>query len=106
MGVHKNIDYDKFPKQGDLLGKDVILHFNYDLSKSIPAKCIRDDSEDPFMTILQTKEETSRTILATECHYSIDAEVEAKSHEVSPELDKAISEELNSPQPSIMRELS
>lgn len=69
MGVHKNIGYDQFPKQGSFLGFRAIVHFNYDLSKDgIMGTIVRDDAEDPGRTVILLDD--GRVVLATECHFS------------------------------------
>ena len=67
MGVHPNVGYDKFPKQGKSLGKNVKVCFNYDTRKTLKGNVIRHDMEEPFLTLFQL--EDGRVISATECHY-------------------------------------
>jgi len=67
MGVHPNIGFEKFPKQGSCAGQPVSVCFNYDTSKRILGKFVRDDAEAPFMAIIQLDD--GRFILATECQY-------------------------------------
>ncbi|MGF7535057.1 hypothetical protein AAGG74_15410 [Bacillus mexicanus] len=68
MGVHKNVDFDKFPKQGDLLGEEVKVSFNYDANNALTGKVIRDDMEEPFLMLIQLPD--GRVIRSTECQYS------------------------------------
>lgn len=68
MSVQKNVGFDKFPKQGGYLGKEVDVFFNYDSSKSIKGKVVRDDVEDPFLTLIQL--EDGRIVRSVECQYS------------------------------------
>ena len=68
MGAHKNITHDKFPAQGKLLNERVRVCFHYVTSNVIEGICIRDDAEEPRMTIFQL--DNGRTVLATECQYS------------------------------------
>lgn len=67
MGVHKNIGYDKFPKQGNLLYEEVMVCFDYDTSRLLIGKVIRDDVESPFLTLIEL--ENKRVVSATECQY-------------------------------------
>lgn len=67
MGVHKNIGYDKFPSQGELYNKRVRVCFHYDSSRVIEGTCIRDDIDEPFMTIFRL--DNDKVVLATECQY-------------------------------------
>jgi hypothetical protein len=67
MGVHANITADKFPKQGSYVGRRVKVCFNYDASRRFPGVCIRDDIEEPFLTIFSLDD--GRAVLATECQY-------------------------------------
>ncbi|MFL1672553.1 hypothetical protein [Paenibacillus dendritiformis] len=69
MGVHQNISSDKFPRQGDWLGKEVNVYFHYDLSNQFNGKIIRDDMTEPFVTIIQLDDD--RVVLTTECQYSL-----------------------------------
>lgn len=69
MGIHANIGIDKFPKQGAYLGKSVKVCFNYDLSKEIEGIIIRDDLEDPGLTIIALQD--NRIVMSTECQYSL-----------------------------------
>lgn len=69
MGMHKNISADKFPKQGEFLLKSKVqVCFNYDTSKSFDAVCVRNDDEEPHLTIFKLSD--GRHVLATECMYS------------------------------------
>lgn len=74
MGCHKNIDYDKFPSQGSHLGKRVKVCFNYDTQRTISGVCIRDDTEDPFISLFHLCDE--RVVSGTECQYSLDYNIE------------------------------
>lgn len=67
MGVHQNIGYDKFPKQGGDLGKKVNVCFNYESNKIIKGKVVRDDIEEPYLMLFQL--EDGRVVRSTECHY-------------------------------------
>lgn len=69
MGAHKNIDYDKFPEQGRKLNKKAKVCFYYDTQRLLDGVIVRDDIEEPFLTII--KLEDGRHVLATECQYSI-----------------------------------
>lgn len=66
MGVVKTISHDKFPKQGDYLNKEVVVCYNYDASHSQEGICVRDDAEEPWLTIFKVND---RYILATECQF-------------------------------------
>ena len=67
MGIEKNVGLKVFPKQGDYFGKTVEVCFNFDSSKTIRGKVVRDDIEEPFKTIIELS--NGRYILATECQY-------------------------------------
>jgi hypothetical protein len=69
MGVVTNVSMDKFPKQGDFLGKRVNVCFNYDSEKEIGGVIVRDDDEEPFRTIIKLND--GRYVLATECMYGL-----------------------------------
>lgn len=70
MGVHRNMDYDKFPKQGDFLNKRCRVCFNYNTSKIVKGIIVRDDIEEPLITIIRLDD--GRYVLATECQYSLE----------------------------------
>lgn len=70
MGMVKGIDFESFPKQSGWLGKSVKVCYSYDTSKQTKGMIIRDDHEEPYMTIFQL--ENGRVVLATECMYSLD----------------------------------
>lgn len=67
MGIHKNIGFDKFPEQGDLLGREVQVCFNYDTGEVITGKIVREDIEEPGRLIIQLAD--GRFVLSTECQY-------------------------------------
>ncbi len=68
MGAVKNITFDKFPKQGTYAGRETEVCFHYDTSRRLKGVIVRDDVEEPFLTII--KLEDGRHVLATECQYS------------------------------------
>ena len=61
------VDIDKFPAQGEWLGKKVRVCFNYDTSRTITGIVVRDDTEEPGRMIIKLEDE--RYILSTECQY-------------------------------------
>lgn len=67
MGAHPNINYDKFPKQGSWLSQHVNVCFNYDTSKIWNGIIVRDDREEPFLTII--KLDNGNYIMSTECQF-------------------------------------
>lgn len=67
MGVHPNIDYDRFPRQGQFVNRRVRVCFNY-RPKYVYGVMIRDDAEEPFLGIIRLDD--NRVIMATECQYS------------------------------------
>ncbi|PEJ68687.1 hypothetical protein CN680_26045 [Bacillus pseudomycoides] len=69
MGVHPNVGINKFPKQGDWLNKEAKVMFNFDSSTMIKGVIVRDDMEEPFLTLI--KLEDGRVIRSTECQYSL-----------------------------------
>jgi hypothetical protein len=73
MGVHPNVGIDKFPKQASdntlfESGTTVSVCFNYDTSKRIAGTIVRNDWEDPWITIIRLDD--GRHVLSTECQYS------------------------------------
>lgn len=74
MGVQKNVNYDSFPEQGDLLNCRVRVCFNYDTSRFASGEIVRDDSCEPFLTII--KLDDNRHVLSTECMYHVIEDVD------------------------------
>lgn len=72
MGVHENITDTKYPKQGDRLGRIVVVCFHYDTSKTVTGKIVRDDCEPPYETIMLL--EDGRYVLSRECQWRTLAE--------------------------------
>lgn len=86
MDCEKNVGFDRFPKQGSMLGKEVWVCFDYDEMNILYGEVVRDDAEEPHRTIIRLKdgryvlaEEPYQTIirledgmhvLATECNYT------------------------------------
>lgn len=69
MGIHNNINFDHFPRQGQWLGKSCEVCFNYDPTRTLKAVCVRDDEEEPRLTIFRL--EDGRHVLATECMHTM-----------------------------------
>lgn len=68
MGVHPNVGVNDFPKQGDWLNKEAKVMFNFDSSTMLRGVIVRDDMEEPFLTLI--KLEDGRVIRSAECQYS------------------------------------
>lgn len=68
MGVVNNISSTKFPKQGSWLGKRTKVCFKYDAESIIMGTIVRDDLEEPYVTIISLDD--GRVVLATECMHS------------------------------------
>lgn len=73
MGAVQNIAYDKYPKQGDWLGKKVVVCFWYDTQHPLNGLIIREDKEEPWETIILL--EDGRILRSTECMYAYRSEV-------------------------------
>lgn len=71
MGVHQSVGYNKFPKQGANLDKRVSVYFGYDLDRIVEGVIVRDDMEQPFLSIIKLAD--GRYVMSTECMYSIQA---------------------------------
>ncbi len=69
MGMHPRITATRFPRQSDFLGKRCEVIFHRDTSQDIGGEIIRDDMEDPFVTILALDD--GRVVLGTECQYRV-----------------------------------
>ena len=65
MGCVENVGFDKFPKQGRYLHKHVVVCFDYDSTKTIGGRVVRDDEEEPGKMIINL--EDGRFVLSTEC---------------------------------------
>jgi len=68
VGIQEHIDYDRFPKQGNWVGKRCEVSFRYDPTRTVGAECVREDCEFPRLTIF--KLDDGRHVLATECMHS------------------------------------
>lgn len=68
MGVQANIDRTNFPKQGDWLHKRTTVCFKYDTSKTIEGTIVRNDREEPGITIIRLDD--GRYVLTTECQHT------------------------------------
>lgn len=69
MGCVNNISFDRFPVQGNFLGKRVAVCFHYDTNRILKGTIIRDDREEPGETIIMLDD--GRVVKASECQYSI-----------------------------------
>lgn len=67
MGVHRNIASDRFPKQGESLGGRVLVFFQHDTARSIRGTIVRDDTEEPGLTIIRLDD--GRHVLTSECQF-------------------------------------
>ena len=67
MGIEKNVGFDVFPKQGNLLSKAVEVCFDYYTARNLRGKIVRDDIEEPYLTIIEL--ENGKYIMGTECQY-------------------------------------
>lgn len=72
MGSVSNISIDLWPKQGSWFSHRVKVCFHYDTARTLNGVIVRDDNEDPWVTII--KLDDGRFILASECQYSPQAE--------------------------------
>lgn len=68
MGTAPNIAHDRFPKQGQYVGRLVKVCFNYDTSHVIEGTVVRDDTEEPGELIIQLDD--GRFVRAKECMWS------------------------------------
>ena len=78
MGCNKHIDYDRYPEQyKDNPSGRVMVCFGYKTDRELPATVIRDDAEDPGLTILMLDD--GRVVTSTECQYRAMTPQERKS---------------------------
>ena len=68
MGTHPNISFKNFPRQGANLKRRTSVCFNYDLTKVVKGTIVRDDDDEPFVTII--KLDDGRFVLDTECQHA------------------------------------
>ncbi len=68
MGNKPNVSHDKFPKQGKYAGTRVEVTFNYEFDNPIQGTMVRDDSEEPWETIIRLDD--GRFIRGVECQYA------------------------------------
>lgn len=69
MGRHANITHDKFPMQGELVGKRVKVCFHYDTDNILFGTLVRNDAEDPMVDIILLDDD--RFVLSTECMFTL-----------------------------------
>jgi hypothetical protein len=69
MGQHFNVGISRFPLQGELVGREINVCFDYDTSKVITGRCVRDDIGDPGVAIFELAD--GRFVLSTECQYRV-----------------------------------
>lgn len=69
MGCEKTINADRYPQQGNFLGRAVDVCFDYDTSCTIQGKVIRDDAEEPGLMLIQL--ENGWVVRSTECQYKL-----------------------------------
>ena len=67
MGCINTITANRFPRQRDV-GCRVEVCFHYDTRQTQFGTIVRDDIEEPYLTIIQL--DSGRFVLATECQYS------------------------------------
>lgn len=67
MGYVQSIDANTFPKQGSWLGKRANVCFHYDTSVLIGGIFVRDDAEEPHVSIIRLDD--GRHVLTTECQH-------------------------------------
>lgn len=68
MGKHANITHDKFPMQGEWVGKRVKVCFHYDTDNFLLGTVVRNDTEAPLVDII--KLDDGRFVLTTECMFA------------------------------------
>lgn len=61
------VDINSFPRQGPYNNKRVKICFNCDTANVIMGRIVRDDYEEPWLTIISLDD--GRFILATECQF-------------------------------------
>lgn len=64
-----SVSYSEFPKQGQYVSARVKVAFNYDFTKTLFGKVVRDDAEQPFQTIIRL--DSGLYVLGEECQYQI-----------------------------------
>lgn len=67
MGVVESIDCRRFPRQGDMLHRRVLVCFKYDTTSLIGGTVVREDVDEPYRTI--TRLDDGKFILWTEFQY-------------------------------------
>lgn len=70
MGVVANVGTDAFPEQGTYLNRRAFVCFRYDTANSLGGTIVRDDMEEPWVTIIRLDD--GRHVLTSECQYSLD----------------------------------
>ena len=68
MGVHFNVGLDRFPVQGHFVERRVNVCFDYDASRTIGGRVVRDDAEEPGLMLIPLDD--GRVVRSVECMYS------------------------------------
>jgi hypothetical protein len=69
MGSHRNIASERWPEQGNTLGKRAEVVFHYDLAHRLQGTIVRDDIRSPWETIIQLDD--GRFVRGKECQYRV-----------------------------------
>lgn len=69
MGCVNSITHEKFPRQSDWLGRRANVCFQYDTAHTLPGVIVRDDADDPLVTIIALDD--GRHVLSAECQYQL-----------------------------------
>ncbi len=67
MGIVETIDFNNFPKQGDV-GQRVKVIFKFDTTQQRFGTIVRDDLEEPFEMIIAL--DNGQYVRSTECQYA------------------------------------
>jgi hypothetical protein len=68
MGCVSTITHDNWPKQGSWIGRRTEVCFHYNTEHTVMGTIVRDDHEDPFLTVIQLDDD--RYVLGSECQHS------------------------------------
>ena len=67
LPMSSNVDFYNYPKQGEFCGMRVRVCFGFESEKLIEGFCLRNDAEQPFMTLIRLSD--GRIVTGDECHY-------------------------------------
>lgn len=67
MGYVTGVSHDRFPTQGQSLGRRVEVVFHFDVGHTLLGTVVRDDTSEPYQGVIRLDD--GRHVLMSECQY-------------------------------------